>query len=62
MTSADLKDLVPAHAQEQLEWVTPKISLLETGDTDGSGKPKNLLEFFSKQVPPDRLYLKPLHT
>lgn len=38
MTSADLKDLVPAHAQEQLEWVTPKISLLETGDTDGSGK------------------------
>ena len=38
MTSADLKDLVPAHAQEQLEWVTPKISLLDAGDTDGSGK------------------------
>jgi len=36
MTSADLKDLVPAHAQEQLEWVTPKISLLDAGDTDGS--------------------------
>jgi len=35
MTSADLKDLVPAHAQEQLEWVTPKISLLDAGDTDG---------------------------
>jgi len=34
MTSADLKDLVPAHAQEQLEWVTPKISLLDAGDTD----------------------------
>jgi len=34
MTSADLKDLVPAHAQEQLEWVTPKISLLDAGNTD----------------------------
>ena len=29
----DLKDLVPA--QEKLEWVTPKISLLEAADTDG---------------------------
>ena len=34
MTSADLKDLVPAHAQEKLEWVTPKISLLDADDTD----------------------------
>ena len=32
----DLKDLVPA--QEKLDWVTPKISLMEAGDTDGSGK------------------------
>ena len=29
----DLKDLVPA--QEKLEWVTPKISLMDAGDTDG---------------------------
>ena len=29
----DLKDLVPA--QEKLEWVTPKISQLVAGDTDG---------------------------
>ena len=27
----DLNDLVPA--QEKLEWVTPKISLMEAGDT-----------------------------
>ena len=41
MTSADLKDLVPAHAQEQLEWVTPKISLLDAGDTDSKFYEKN---------------------
>jgi hypothetical protein len=34
MTSADRNDLMPA--QEKLEWVTPKISLMEAGDTDGS--------------------------
>ena len=33
MTSADRNDLVPA--QEKLEWVTPKISLLDAGDTEG---------------------------
>jgi hypothetical protein len=33
MTSADRNDLVPA--QEKLEWVTPKISLMEAGDTEG---------------------------
>ena len=33
MTSADRNDLMPA--QEKLEWVTPKISLMEAGDTDG---------------------------
>jgi hypothetical protein len=33
MTSADHNDLVPA--QEKLEWVTPKISLMEAGDTAG---------------------------
>ena len=32
MTSADRNDLVPA--QEKLEWVTPKISLMDAGDTD----------------------------
>jgi hypothetical protein len=35
----DHNDLVPAHndqvpAQEKLEWVTPKISLMEAGDTE----------------------------
>jgi hypothetical protein len=32
MTSADNNDLVPA--QEKLEWVTPKISLMDAGETD----------------------------
>ena len=39
MNSADRNDLVPAPAQEKLEWVTPKISLMETDTT--SGKPNN---------------------
>ena len=38
MTSADRNDFVPA--QEKLEWVTPKISLMDAGETDG----KNNLE------------------
>ena len=33
MTSTDRNDLVPA--QEKLEWVTPKISLMGAGETDG---------------------------
>ena len=33
----ELNDLLPA--QEKLEWVTPKISLMDAGDTDG----KNLV-------------------
>ena len=37
MTSTDRNYLVPA--QEKLEWVTPKISLMGAGDTDGSAKP-----------------------
>ena len=36
MTSAKRNDLVPA--QKKLEWVTPKISLMEPLDTDGTGK------------------------
>ena len=35
MNSADRNDLMPAPAQEKLEWVTPKISLMDAGDTDG---------------------------
>jgi hypothetical protein len=34
MTSADRNDLMPA--QEKLEWVTPKISLMEAGETLGN--------------------------
>ena len=33
MTTADRNDLMPA--QEKLEWVTPKISLMEAGETHG---------------------------
>ena len=33
MTSAEHNDLMPA--QEKLEWVTPKISLMDAGETDG---------------------------
>ena len=34
MTSADLNDLMPA--QEKLEWITPKISLMKAEDTEGN--------------------------
>jgi hypothetical protein len=37
MTSTDRNDLMPA--QEKLEWVTPKISLIEAGETDGKTFP-----------------------
>jgi len=30
---------LPSQQKRKLEWVTPKISLMEAGDTDGSGKP-----------------------
>ena len=40
MTTTDRNDLVPA--QEKLEWVTPKISLMDAGDTDG--KPYKAVE------------------
>ena len=33
----DLEDLVPAQAK--LEWVTPKILLMDAGGTEGGGKP-----------------------
>ena len=33
MTTTDRNDLMPA--QEKLVWVTPKISLMEAGETDG---------------------------
>jgi hypothetical protein len=33
----DLKRLVPA--QEKLEWVTPKISLMEAGDSESGQIP-----------------------
>ena len=39
MTTADRNDFVPA--QEKLEWVTPKISLMDAGDTDGGIKYKH---------------------
>ena len=39
MTTTDRNDLVPA--QEKLEWVTPKISLMDAGDTDGKQQQAN---------------------
>jgi hypothetical protein len=42
MTSADRNDLVTA--QEKLEWVTPKISLMGAGDTQGGKRVPNVKE------------------
>ena len=35
-TAADRNDLMPA--QEKLEWVTPKISLMDAEDTEGKNR------------------------
>jgi hypothetical protein len=43
MTALDRNDRIPDDAPQnkvKLEWITPKISLMEGGDTDGKGKPK----------------------
>ena len=49
MTSSDhnndFNDLVTAPAQQKLEWVTPKISLMDAEDTNGA-KPLFLNELF----------------
>ena len=40
MTALDRNDRIPDDAPQnkvKLEWITPKISLMEGGDTDGSG-------------------------
>ena len=37
MTSADRNDLMPA--QEKLEWVTPKIGIIDAVDTEGKVSP-----------------------
>ena len=46
----DPNDLVPA--QEKLEWVTPKISLMDAGDTIGTkgGPPKEVITFNGTRV------------
>ena len=41
----ELNDLVPA--QEKLEWVTPKISLMVAEDTEGSKIQDNLEQHLS---------------
>ena len=54
MTSSDhnndFNDFVTAPAQQKLEWVTPKISLMEAEDTEGKiyGSPS---EGFTKGAP-----------
>jgi hypothetical protein len=44
MTSVDRNDLMPA--QEKLEWVTPKISLMDAGETHSK-----LLDVSSETTP-----------
>jgi len=39
MTALDRNDRIPDDApqnKDKLEWITPKISLMEGGDTDGA--------------------------
>lgn len=46
MTALDRNDRIPDDAPQnkvKLEWITPKISLMEGGDTDGSGNNLRLL-------------------
>ena len=41
MTALDRNDRIPDDAPQnkvKLEWITPKISLMEGGDTDGGSK------------------------
>lgn len=41
MTALDRNDRIPDDAPQnkvKLEWITPKISLMEGGDTDGKDK------------------------
>ncbi len=40
MTSADSNDLTPA--QEKMEWVTPKISMMEATDTESKANPNKV--------------------
>ena len=47
-TSADRNDLMPA--QEKLEWVTPKISLMVAEDTE-AGKRRTRIESQTDQGP-----------
>ena len=47
--AANINDLVPA--QEKLEWVTPKISLMDAGDTRGSNKQSKGAEVFGTTGP-----------
>jgi len=47
MTALDRNDRIPDDAPKnkvKLEWITPKISLMEGGDTDGTGKVLLVLE------------------
>ena len=55
MTTADRNDLMPA--QEKLEWVTPKISLMtDIASTQGAKIP-NIFESYAS--PPDGLTGQP---
>jgi hypothetical protein len=47
MTSADRNDQIPA--KKKLEWVTPKMTLMEAGDAEGNktGSTKEINTFGS---------------
>ena len=45
MTSADSNDLTPA--QEKMEWVTPKISMMEATDTETKAAPNTFESGFA---------------
>jgi hypothetical protein len=41
MATPDRNDLTPASQEKLLQWVTPKISLMESGDTAGQKNQMN---------------------
>jgi hypothetical protein len=54
MTALDRNDRIPDDAPQnkvKLEWITPKISLMEGGDTDGTGKISNEIELGTDEGP-----------
>jgi hypothetical protein len=51
MTTPDRNDLTPASQEKLLQWVTPKISLMESGDTAGQKITNQANEDFAGKGP-----------